>query len=44
MESELNTIADFREKVQASCVCIDDKNSAVFEQRFTDYFKSVNTK
>ena len=44
MESELNTFAVFREKVQASCVCIDYKNSAVFEQRFTDYLNSVNTK
>lgn len=44
MESELKAVADFREKVQASCVCIDYKNSAVFEQLFTDYLNSVNTK
>lgn len=44
MASELRSIADFREKVQVSCVCIDYKNSAELDQRFTEYLNSMITK
>lgn len=44
MASELRSIADFREKVQVSCVCIDYKNSAELDQRFTEHLNFMITK
>lgn len=41
MASELKAVADYSEKVQAICFCIDNKSKTDFEQRFTAYLSSA---
>lgn len=41
MGSEIKAIEELRERVQASCVCVDYKNNAYFEKRIIEYLDSV---